>query len=166
MMEIDWEVRPFEAEDAAEVRALLESSFETPLEADLAEALRADGDAEIEWVADSAEGVIGYIILSKMTAPVHALGLGPIATHTDYRKQGVAASLIESSLALATANGWTNVFLLGDPKFYGQFGFSSEKAAAFESAYPAPYWQVSVLDEDEAPTSGKAIYAGAFQRLT
>ena len=166
MTDIDWEVRPFEPEDAGDVRALLEASFESPLEADLAEALRTDGDAEIEWVADSAEGVIGYIILSKMTKPERALGLGPIATHTDHRKQGVAASLIETSLALATANGWTNVFLLGSPKFYGQFGFSSEKAAAFESAYPAPYWQVSVLDEDEAPTSGKAIYADAFGRLT
>ena len=165
MSELDWEIRPYEASDAQAVRTLLEASFETAVEAKLTEELRADGDAEIELVADSSEGVLGHIILSRMTSPDRALGLGPVATSPDFRKQGVAASLIESALALATANDWTTVFLLGSPDFYAQFGFSSEKAAAFESAYDAPHWQMTVLDEDEAPTSGKAIYAAAFQRL-
>ena len=117
MSELDWEIRPYEASDAQAVRTLLEASFETAVEAKLTEELRADGDAEIELVADSSEGVLGHIILSRMTSPERSLGLGPVATSPDFRKQGIAASLIESALALATANDWTTVFLLGSPAF-------------------------------------------------
>jgi len=163
--DIDWEIRPYEESDASAVRALLVASFETATEADLAEALRADGDAEIELVADHEGEVLGYIILSPMQSPERSLGLGPVATSPNHRKQGIAASLIESGLGLATANDLTTVFLLGNPQFYEQFGFSVDAAAAFSSPYNGEFWQMATLDEEEAPTTGKADYAKAFSRF-
>ena len=163
--ELDWEVRPYEEGDASSVRTLLTEAFETAAEAELAEALRADGDAEVEMVAEADGQVIGYIVLSPMSAPERALGLGPVATRPNYEGHGVASSLIETGLAIATANGFTTVFLLGDPAFYERFGFSVDDAAKFSSAYAGPYWQVTFLDDEEAPKSGEASYAPAFKRF-
>jgi len=163
--ELDWEVRPYEEEDVASVRTLLQDAFKRDVEADLAEGLRDDGDAAIELVAAAADTIVGYIILSPMTSPDKSLGLGPVAVAPAHERLGIASSLIESSLALATAEDFTSVFLLGSPKFYERFGFSSEDASQFSSVYNAPYWQVTFLDEEKAPKSGDAIYAPAFRRF-
>lgn len=165
MTDIDWEIRPYEESNAGEVRALLEAAFETTAEAELAEALRKDGDAEIELIADADGEAVGYIILSRMSSPERALGLGPIAAAEHARKIGVGSSLIESSLALATANDWHLVFLLGDPQYYERFGFSVEAADRFTSPYAGSFFQVAILDEDEAARTGEAVYAAAFERF-
>jgi putative acetyltransferase len=164
MSDLDWEVRSYEAADAEAVRRLNLARFESSAEADLTEKLRAGGHAEIELVADADGKIVGHVMLSRMMVPEKALGLGPVATAKDHENEGVASSLIESALALATAHDWQMVFLLGDPAFYERFGFSVEDAARFKSAYDGPYWQVSFLDED-APRSGKAEYAAPFGEI-
>ncbi|MCQ8184224.1 GNAT family N-acetyltransferase [Parvularcula maris] len=164
MSELDWEVRSFEPADTESVRSLLLERFETPAEADLTEKLRTGGHAEIELVADASGRIVGHIILSLMQSPARALGLGPVATAKGFEGQGIASSLIESSLALATAHDFQLAFLLGDPGFYERFGFSVDDATRFKSAYDGPYWQVAFLDED-APKSGKAEYAAPFGEL-
>ncbi|MEM9810072.1 MAG: N-acetyltransferase [Pseudomonadota bacterium] len=166
MSDIDWEVRLYRDDDAKAVRSLLVEAFATENEANLAEALRADGDQEIELIAHSGDTIVGYVVLSKMQSPARSLGLGPVATALLARKQGVAASLIESSLALAAAHDWTTVFLLGDANFYERFGFDAEAATAFPSPYSGPHWQVAFLNEDEAPRAGKADYARAFTEFS
>lgn len=164
MADIDWEIRPAEPRDHGAIRALLSASFDSPAEADLTDALRAAGDVEIELVADTGDEIIGHIVLSRMISPQSALGLGPVATAAPCRGSGVASSLIESGLALASANDWRLVFLLGDAAFYERYGFSVADAEAFTSPYAGPHWQVTFLDED-APRSGNAVYAEAFKRF-
>ncbi|NNU17000.1 N-acetyltransferase [Parvularcula sp. ZS-1/3] len=165
MSEIDWELRPYEASDEAAVDALLRASFDSPAEAELVVQLRKDSDAEIELVADSEGEILGYVILSRMIAPERALGLGPVATTEPHRGTGIASTLIESGLALATANDWLSVFLLGDPAFYERFGFSVDDADAFQGAFAGPYLQVAFLDEEEGPRKGEVTYAKAFARF-
>lgn len=165
MSALDWEVRAVAEDDRGAVRDLLVDAFGAAEEADLVDALRRDGDAEIELLAETEGRIIGYLMLSAMRRPERALGLGPVATAEPCRRQGVARSLIESGLALGAAGDWTMVFLLGDPAFYSQFGFATEPAQAFPSAYSGPYWQLAFLDEEAAPKSGDAEYARAFSAL-
>ena len=167
MSELDWEIRPYEDDDAANVRSLLTAAFPTETEADLVEALRSDGDAEIELVADADGTIVGHILLSKMQEPAATLGLAPVATLPAHQRQGIAASLIESGLAQGLANDWKGAFVLGDLSYYGRFGFEADAAKPFESPYAGEHFGFVILDdEDDQPVTGdRANYAKAFSAL-
>ena len=152
--------------DYTAIRHVLPASFPDASEADLVERLRADGDIVIALVAVEDDSVVGHAVFSRMTAPFKALGLGPIAVHADWRKQGIAARLIERGLDLARETGWDGVFVVGEPDFYKRFGFSSAMAARFDSAYAGPYLMALALNGDTLPsTSGRIDYPPAFAEL-
>ncbi|MBZ6378147.1 hypothetical protein B5C34_01305 [Pacificimonas flava] len=130
-------------------------------EAELVEALRRDGDAAIELVAEMDGRVVGHVMLSTMRDPTGALGLGPLSTSPEAWRRGIGSMLMDAAIARATGYGATMIFLLGNPDFYRRFGFASETAAAFDSAYDPPYFQALRLTKD-APRSGRARYARAF----
>ena len=108
----------------------------------------------------------GHILLSRMTAPVPALGLAPVSVHPDHQGRGLGAALIGDSLRRARAAGWRAVFLLGEPDYYGRFGFRADTAAPFASPYAGPYFLALELAPDAlAGRSGPVEYARAFAAL-
>jgi putative acetyltransferase len=155
-------VRAATARDHASVRALLVAAFPTPVEADLVAALRADGDAVVESVAVEAAGVFGHVLLSRMRAPARALGLAPLAVAADHRRRGVAARLVTAALQEARAAGWGAAVVLGDPGYYGRFGFSATAAAGFASPYAGPCLMALALAPGGLPPGGVIDYAPAF----
>ena len=79
---------------------------------------------------------------------------------------GAGSELIRSALAIAKTLGEELVFVLGEPDYYGRFGFSAEAAAPFESPYAGPYFMALWLQPDlDSPAKGSAAYAPAFARL-
>ena len=100
-----------------------------------------------------------------MTAPFRALGLAPIAVARDYRRRGYAASLIETGLKRAKTDGWFGVFVLGDPQYYGRFGFSPAAAEDFKSRYAGPHFMFLQLSNAPLLRSGRVDYAAAFGAL-
>jgi len=58
-----------------------------------------------------------------------ALMLGPIATAHSHEKMGLAARLINHSIERARELGYAMIYLVGDPNYYGDFGFTATKAA-------------------------------------
>lgn len=58
-----------------------------------------------------------------------ALLLGPIAVAHSHERMGLAAQLINHSIAAATEQGYAMIYLVGDPNYYGEFGFAATKAA-------------------------------------
>lgn len=53
-----------------------------------------------------------------------ALLLGPVAVHPTRQGEGLAATLIHESLAVARRLGWQRVMLVGDAPYYARFGFA------------------------------------------
>ncbi|SNB64572.1 Predicted N-acetyltransferase YhbS [Arboricoccus pini] len=53
-----------------------------------------------------------------------ALLLGPVAVDPALQSQGIGRALIHATLARVRAAGPCLVFLVGDPAYYGQFGFN------------------------------------------
>jgi len=160
------EVREEIASDHDAVRMVVEAAFGQPAEADLVDALRRDGDVEISLVAVDGDTVIGHILLSKMTAPVRALGLAPVSVLPDHQNKGIGSRLIEECLSLAKAKGWQAVFLLGDPDYYSRFGFRTDFAGAFASPYAGPYFMaLELVDGALADKNGDVGYARAFAAL-
>ncbi|GGY53083.1 GNAT family N-acetyltransferase [Parvularcula lutaonensis] len=163
--EIDWEIRPYEAGDAEAVRALLTEAFPSDAEARLVEELRKGGDTEIEFLADANGEIIGHVLLSRMKEPERTLALAPVATAEAFRRQGIAASLIESALAQALANDWRGVFVLGDLSYYERFGFDAAEAEVFDSPYAGEHFALVHLDDDEPVKGKKAVHADAFSQI-
>lgn len=157
---------PEAAAHHASVRALLLAAFPTGAEADLVDRLRADGDVAIARVALSGDDIVGHIVLSRMDAPFPALGLAPLAVRADRQGQAVGSRLIETALDEARAEGFDAVFVLGDPAYYGRFGFSAAAAEGFDSPYAGPFFMVVPLGRDALPVrTGRVAYAAAFADL-
>jgi len=148
--------------DVPAVARMLEAAFGQADEARLVAALRRDGDAAISLIAEDRSGVVGCVTFSPMQAPAGALGLAPLAVAPERQEAGVGAALVRAGLDRATAEGWTGVFLLGEPRYYARFGFTPERANGFESPFAGPHFMALALRAD-FPAQGRAAYAPAFR---
>jgi putative acetyltransferase len=159
-------IRPDMAAEIDRIADLLRESFPTPGEALLVERLRADGDAVMSLVAEAEGRIAAYAMFSRITAPFRALGLGPVATAAAARRQGLTSALIVGGLARARAAGWEACFVLGNPRFYGRFGFSVELARGFDCAYAGPHFMAMGLQGMGMPAlTGRVAYARAFAEV-
>lgn len=151
--------------DRTEIRSVLTSAFPSAAEADLVEQLRADGDAVIELVAEDGGRVVGHILFSPMQAPFRALALAPLAVAPERQRSGIGSALVTAGNALARGGGWHGVFVLGDPAYYGRFGYSLTAAAQFDCRYSGPHFMLLPLADPLPAESGKVRYAPAFEAL-
>jgi putative acetyltransferase len=156
-------IRAEMSSDLAAIRAAEEAAFARPDEAGLVDALRSAGDAVFSLVAVDGGRVVGHVMFSKMSAPFRALGLGPVAVLPERQRTGIGSQLIREGLARAVAEDWKGGFVLGDPAYYGRFGFDADKASGFRSPYSEPYLMALALGADDLPTrSGSIEFAPAF----
>lgn len=163
---LDLIIRDERASDHPAIRAIHIAAFPTAAEADLVEHLRQDGDVGIALVALTGDAVVGHVMGSPMRAPFPALGLGPVAVLPGFRRRGVAERLIRRCLDRAKDEGAVGVFVLGNPAYYGRFGFRASHAAAFGSPYAGPHLMALPLRSDQLPvTAGEIAYAPAFDGL-
>ena len=154
--------------DAPEIRDLLEASFPGLGEAILVDRLRSDGDLVLSLVAEDGGVVIGYVAFSRILVeggdkPVRVVALAPLAVYPDYQSQGVATHLVREAHACLAALGETLSVVVGDPNYYGRFGYANRRVARFESEYQSPY--LLGLSFGAAPWEGRLVYPPAFAAL-
>jgi putative acetyltransferase len=165
------EVRSATPGDADGIRKVHLGAFDTSLEANLVEQLQREAEAVISLVAVEGGIVVGHILFSRMEVladgrELPALGLAPLAVLPERQRLGIGGELIGAGLDRARAIGTEIVFVLGEPDYYGRFGFAKEMAASFASPYAGEYFQAMALLEGFAPPgSGRADYARAFAEL-
>ncbi|MBY8821569.1 GNAT family N-acetyltransferase [Sphingomonas colocasiae] len=155
-------------EDPADVPAIsdvVEHAFGQPSEARLVERLRADGDAAISLVAVVDGAVAGHVLLSPMSAPFRALGLAPVSVSPAYQRTGIGRALIDAAIDRARVEEWDAIFVLGDPAYYGRFGFRADLATGFASPYAGPYLMVLPLAAALPVAEGVIDYAPAFSAM-
>jgi putative acetyltransferase len=157
-------LRPELAADAVAVRAVLEAAFGGTTEADVVDRLRADGDLLLALVAQSEAGVVGYAGFPRLTLDlggrrVPVAGLAPVGVAPTRQRQGIGGALVRAGLARLKDRGERLVFVLGDPAYYGRFGFAAMDG--FVSRYAGPYFQALKLAPD-APVSGRVHYPDVF----
>lgn len=164
-------IRPAETRDLASIRAVHLAAFPTATEADLVERIERDGDGVVSLVAEREGEVVGHVLLSRMQVSGdgrdwRAVGLGPVAVLPGLQRLGIGSALIRDSIAIATAGGEELVFVVGEPEYYGRFGFRAASAKPFASPYSGPYLMALLLGRGAAlPERGEAAYARAFSEL-
>lgn len=163
-------VRGEEAADIVAVERVLTSAFGGSTEAMLVRALRRRGHAVISLVAER-DGIVGHIMFSRlqMVGPnkkANGLALAPLAVDPAFQRRGIGSALVRAGLDRARAVGERIVFVLGDPGYYGRFGFSAEAAMGFECVYACEALQAIVLDGDwPGAAKGKVVYPPPFAAL-
>ncbi len=158
-------IRDEEPADRAAIREVVTAAFGQPLEADLVDRLRAEGDSVLSLVAMEEGRVVGHVLFSRMSAPFRALGLAPVAVMPDRQRAGIGSRLIRIGLERAAEDGWQAVFVLGDPAFYRRFGFDADQASGFSSPYAGPHLMVLALGGALPAMTGEIAYAPAFAGL-
>jgi putative acetyltransferase len=118
-------VRTEDGLDSAAIYAVHRGCFPTEGEAKLVDALRAAGRLSVSLVAELNGAVIGHVAFSPVTVASGQVGagLGPIAVVEGERRRGVGARLVEEGVVACRVAGFGWVVVLGDPAYYGRFGF-------------------------------------------
>jgi predicted N-acetyltransferase YhbS len=127
-------IRQERAGDAAAREALLDAAygairFSKPSERLRAGRLPAVG---LSFVAVDNDRIVGTVRLWEVSAGPKrpALLLGPLAVQSAKRNCGIGSALMRHALHQAWRLGHSAVLLVGDPAYYGRFGFSAAPAAA------------------------------------
>ena len=97
--------------------------------------LRTAGAMTVALVAEEEGAVVGHIVLSHVTiggASGDWLGAGPVAVRPDRQGRGIGRALVEAALERARRLGAPGCVLVGDPAFYGRFGFTAREGLAHE----------------------------------
>nr|WP_240929702.1 N-acetyltransferase [Streptomyces coryli] len=162
--------------DIPAVRAVTAAAFATkdgsePVEAWLLDELRvSDGWLPaLSLVAEDADGeVVGHVVCTRGdVAGAPALGLGPLSVRPGDQRRGVGLALMHAVLGAADALGEPLVVLLGDPRYYGRYGFVAAAELGIEA--PDPNWtsafQARPLTAYEPGLKGRFAYAEPFRRL-
>lgn len=99
-----------------------------PTEQLIVERLRDAGSLTLSLLAEKSGAAVAHIALSPAHVGADASGwflLGPIGVLPEHQNQGLGSALVRESLRLIQDQGAFGVVLVGDPRFYGRFGFAS-----------------------------------------
>ena len=163
-------VRFEQAADDAAIDALLRGAFPTDGEARLVRALRRAERLTLSLVAVHGERVVGHVAFSPVRiggTDAVGLGLAPVAVLAEFRRRGRAAELIRRGLAGARDLGCGFVVVLGDPGYYGRFGFRPAADRGLKDEYGGgEAFQVLELQPGALPPEGGLVrYADEFAAL-
>jgi putative acetyltransferase len=161
-------IRLAEPDDRAAIGKLLDAAFEGPAESALVEQLVADGDVVLELVATHETEIVGHLLFSRLRvedgrAAFDAVALAPLAAIPSSQRTGIGTALVENAHHMLQEAGETLSVVLGDPAYYGRFGYGHDRAAGFDCQ-----WQGEALQAvawGAAPATGRLVYAPAFAAL-
>jgi putative acetyltransferase len=118
----------------------------------------------ISLVAEIEGSVAGHAAFSPViiTSRENFQGyiLAPLGVKPDYQKRRIGSKLIEYGMHQLSVMGIHVVFVYGDPKYYGRFGFCADAAHQYTTPYKLQYpygWQAIVLNEYASETPPAAI---------
>jgi len=159
-------VRAQSRKESGAVYTLVEAAFGGRDEADLAAALFDGGDAELALVMEAEGRIVGHILFSRLQAPEGSLALAPVSVAPDLQNRGVGTALIRDGIGRAREKGWGAIFVLGEPAYYGRFGFRNDTAANFETPYPKDYFMgLELVPGFLADRAAPVVYAAPFRDL-
>ncbi|MES2342234.1 MAG: N-acetyltransferase [Pseudomonadota bacterium] len=139
MVELD--IRPERADDVAAVRSLVTAAFGADDDtADFVQAVRERAEICLGEVAVASGTIVGHA--QWCAAPLIVDGravkgayLACLSTAPAFQKRGIGSRLVRGGLERLRQTGFQGASLLGDPAYYGRFGFSSDLAARIEAPH-------------------------------
>ena len=163
--------------DAEVIRAITAAAFarpgapgQVPAEVRLVDELRESGAwiPALSLVATGPGGdVTGHVLCTRgHVGDVPVLALGPLTVRPDRQRAGVGSALMHAVLGAGDALGEPLVALLGDPGYYGRFGFRLGRDYQITPPVAGwqPHFQVRLLEAYRPSVRGTFRYAEPFDR--
>lgn len=153
-----------DAIEALTIAAFLEAPHTGHNEQLIIRELRAAGALRHSLVAEQDGVIVGHLCFSPVTIGDGSqgwLGLGPIAVAPERQGQGIGAQLMRAGLQALDAEGAAGCVVLGDPGFYGRFGFVADERLLLPGV-PAEYFMARRRGDEQA--SGGVSYHCAFNQ--
>ncbi len=95
--------------------------------------------AELDLVAEVDGVVAGHVLFSEGYVDVlPVLALAPLAVSPHHQRRGLGRALMEESIRRANRLPYPLMLLLGDPAFYGRFGFEPARNLEIHIAMDLP----------------------------
>lgn len=136
-------IYPAGAADGADIDLLLDAAFEPGRRARTAYRLREGVEPYrgLSLVAREHGRLVGSIQYWPCElwdeAAAHPITLlGPVAVAPDLQGTGLGKRLMRASLEVADACGHDAIVLIGDPEYYGRFGFEAAPTAGWDVPGP------------------------------
>jgi len=153
--------------DEAAIRALIADAFRTmpysqQTEHFIVDALRRADAMTLSLVAEQDGAVLGHVAFSPATindAESGWYGLGPLAVFPDHQGEGIGSALVREGLARLKALGAAGCLLVGDPAYYGRFGFRVAEGLRVDGVPPEVF---QILPFTGPLPNGKAAFHPAF----
>jgi len=125
-------------------------------------ALRAAGALTLSLVAQVDGKVAGHAAFSPVTISDGSpdwYGLGPISVLPRLQRQGIGKSLVREGLSQLRVLGAKGCILVGDPAYYGRFGFTNVPNLVHEDVPPE---YVLTLSFEESRPRGTVFFHHGF----
>jgi len=125
-------------------------------------ALRRAGVLTISLVAEREHHIVGHVAISPVVVSDDSpgwFGLGPVSVLPALQRRGIGTRLIQRALASLSALGASGCVVVGDPAFYGRFGFAAHPELLYLDV-PPQYFQA--LGFNTPIPSGTVSYHDAF----
>ena len=163
-------IRPELPTDTAGIHSLTEAAFRTApysshTEHHIVDALRERGELSISLVAEDVGQLVGHVALSPVNVQDGSqgwFGLGPISVLPEQQGRGVGTALMQAAIEALRAQGARGCVLLGEPGYYGRFGFRAVPDLVLPGV-PAEYFQALCLQPPMA--QGEVRYSPAFDAV-
>lgn len=153
-------LRPGRADDFAALERLYPRAFP---DEDLLPLLRdlLNGQAPVlSLVAEQGGQIVGHVAFTECGVegqPGQVAMLAPLAVAPEVQRTGIGSALVREGLHRVTEQGAVRALVLGDPAYYGRFGFQAETGIAPPYTLPDEWvaaWQGLVLDPDSPALHG------------
>lgn len=158
-------LRPADDADRHAIHQLYLSAFAEDERTDVAAvALELLGDeavgGNLTLVALVDQRIIGHVSFSPVAIngiSGRAFILAPLAVDPGFQGQGIGCRLVQEGLAKLSEAGIDQVFVYGDPAYYGRFGFHAAPAEPFAPPQQLEYpfgWQLLNLGASPVDLKG------------
>jgi putative acetyltransferase len=125
--------------------------------------LRRTDALAVSLVAELDGRVVGHVALSPVKidgAERGWFGLGPVSVVPECQGAGIGSRLVHEAIARLRSAGARGCVLVGEPSYYGRFGFRAEPALVLPGVPPV-YFQALCL-AGEMP-AGEVKFDPAFE---
>jgi putative acetyltransferase len=132
--------------EALTAAAFLDAPHTSHTEQFIVNALRQAGRLSLSLVAEDDGVMVGHVAVSPISISDGAdgwYGLGPISVAPERQGQGIGGQLMKQVLAELRGLGAAGCALVGEPGYYGRFGFKAQSALVLPDVPPEYFQAVS-----------------------
>lgn len=161
-------IRPETPADVDSISRITEAAFRNHpysqgTEPFIIAALREAGALTMSLVAERDGEIVGHVAFSPVQIADGAndwYALGPVSVVPELQRNGIGSQLVRAGLdSLRDDLGAQGCVLVGDPAFYGRFGFASRPALSMQGV---PQEYVLSLAFGAVPAAGRITHHPAF----